>query len=129
MAVFDNFRRRTAQDRLDLVSTASEDIIKGLLPVLDDFERAMQVLRESDASDAAKEGTELIYNKLLSYLKSKGVEKIDALGKEFNTDLHEAVTQFPVDDEEKKGKVYDIVQTGYTLRGKVIRFSKVVVAI
>ncbi len=129
MAEFDNFRRRTSQEKLELVSVASMDTIKGLLPVLDDCERALDVLRKSDDSDAAKEGTELIYHKLLAYLQSKGLAVIEALGKEFDTDLHEAVAQFPVQEEEKKGKVFDVVQTGYTLNGKVIRFAKVVVGI
>ena len=129
MAEFDNYRRRTAQEKLEIVSMASVETIKGLLPVLDDCERALQVLKDSDDSDAAKEGTELIYNKLMTYLKSKGLAVIDALGQPFDTDLHEAVAQFPVQEEEKKGKVFDVVQTGYTLNGKVIRFAKVVVGI
>ena len=129
MAEFDNFRRRTSQEKLELVSVASMDTIKGLLPVLDDCERALAVLRESQDADAAKEGTELIYHKLLAYLQGKGLAVIDALGKDFDTDLHEAVAQFPVPEEDKKGKVFDVVQTGYTLNGKVIRFAKVVVGI
>jgi molecular chaperone GrpE len=129
MAEFDNFRRRTSQEKLEIVSMASMDTIKGLLPVLDDCERALKVLLESDDSDAAKEGTELIYNKLMTYLKSKGLAVIEALGQPFDTDVHEAVAQFPVQEDEKKGKVFDVVQTGYTLNGKVIRFAKVVVGI
>ena len=129
MAEFDNYRRRTSQEKLELVSMASTDTIKGLLPVLDDCERALKVLMESDDSDAAKEGTELIYIKLMGYLKSKGLAVIEALGEPFDTDLHEAVAQFPVQEEEKKGKVFDVVQTGYTLNGKVIRYAKVVVGI
>ena len=129
MAEFDNYRRRTAQEKLEIVSMASVETIKGLLPVLDDCERALQVLKDSDDSDAAKEGTELIYNKLISYLKNKGLAVIEALGQPFDTDLHEAVAQFPVQEEDKKGKVFDVVQTGYTLNGKVIRFAKVVVGI
>ena len=129
MAEFDNFRRRTAQEKLELVSVASMDTIKGLLPVLDDCERAIAVLRDSNDAEAAKEGTELIYHKLLAYLQGKGLAVIEALGKDFDTDLHEAVAQFPVPEEDKKGKVFDVVQTGYTLNGKVIRFAKVVVGI
>ena len=129
MAEFDNFRRRTAQEKLELVSMTSTDTIKGLLPVLDDCERALKVLLESNDSDAAKEGTELIFSKLMSYLKSKGLAVIEAMNQPFDTDLHEAVAQFPVQDEEQKGKVFDVVQTGYTLNGKVIRFAKVVVGI
>ena len=129
MAEFDNFRRRTSQEKLELVSMASTDTIKGLLPVLDDCERALNVLKESNDSDAAKEGTELIYHKLMAYLQSKGLAVIEAHGSDFDTDLHEAVAQFPVQEEDKKGKVFDVVQTGYTLNGKVIRFAKVVVGI
>lgn len=129
MAEFDNFRRRTSQEKLELVNVASEDTIKGLLPVLDDCERAMDVLSKSADSDAAKEGTELIFNKLMGYLKTKGLAVIEARDKTFDTDMHEAVAQFPVNEDEKKGKVYDVVQTGYTLNGKVIRFAKVVVGI
>ncbi|MGN0188967.1 MAG: nucleotide exchange factor GrpE [Candidatus Cryptobacteroides sp.] len=129
MAEFDNFRRRTAQERLDLVSTASEEIIKGILPILDDFERAVKALSETEDSASAKEGTELIYNKLMNYLKSKGLARIETEGKDFDTDFFEAVAQFPVQEEDKKGKVFDVVQAGYTLNGKVIRFAKVVVGI
>lgn len=129
MAEFDNFRRRTSQEKLELISTASTDTIKGMLPVLDDCERALAVLKDSDDSDAAKEGTELIYSKLIGYLKSKGLAVIEAKDQVFDTDLHEAVAQFPVQEEDKKGKVFDVVQTGYTLNGKVIRFAKVVVGI
>ena len=129
MAEFDNFRRRTSQEKLELVSVAAMDTIKGLLPVLDDCERALKVLKESNDSEAAKEGTELIYHKLLAYLQGKGLAIIDAAGKVFDTDLHEAVAQFPVQEDDKKGKVFDVVQTGYTLNGKVIRFAKVVVGI
>lgn len=129
MAEFDNYRRRTSQEKLEMVSMASTETIKGLLPVLDDCERALKVLQESTDSDAAKEGTELIYNKLMGYLKTKGLAVIEALGQPFDTDVHEAVAQFPVPEEDKKGKVFDVVQTGYTLNGKVIRFAKVVVGI
>ena len=131
-AEFDNYRRRVAKEKLDLISTAGEDVIKGLLPVLDDCERALQVLEnstDSEAAKAAKEGTELIYNKLMGYLKSKGLAPIDAVGKELDTDFHEAVAQFPVQEADKKNKIFDVTQQGYTLNGKVIRFAKVVVGI
>ena len=129
MAEFDTFRRRTAQEKLDMVATAAEDTIKGMLVVLDDCERAMKLLAESNDAAVAKEGTELIYNKLITYLKSKGLTPIEAMGTDFDTDEHEAVAQFPVEDPQKKGKVFDVVQTGYKLNGKVIRFAKVVVGI
>ena len=126
MAEFETYRRRTAEDRLNLVSSASADTIKGLLPVLDDCERAMAIL--SDSSDeAAKEGTELIFTKLMAFLKTKGLSVIEAKGEKFNVDFHEAVTQFPVADEAQKGMVIDVTQTGYILNGKVLRYAKVVV--
>lgn len=125
MAEFETFRRRTAEDRLNIVKSASTDVIKGMLTTLDECERAMSIL-ETSSDEAAKEGTSLIYNKLMAYLKSKGLEVIDAKGKDFDTDYHEAVTQFP-GDEAQKGKVIDVVQTGYMLDGKVIRYAKVVV--
>ena len=128
MADFENFRMHSAEAKLELVSTASADIIKGLLPVLDDCERAMKMLNEAD-DKVAVEGTELIYNKLMSFLKTKGLEMIKAKDEKFDTDFHEAVAQMPVAEEDKKGKVFDVVQTGYTLSGKVIRYAKVVVGI
>lgn len=127
MADFENFRRHSAEDRLELVTTASTDTIKGLLPVLDDCERAIKML-EDVKDEVALEGTSLIYNKLLSYLKTKGLEQIAAKGEKFDTDFHEAVAQFPV-DEDRKGLVFDVAQTGYTLSGKVIRYAKVIVGI
>ena len=128
-AEFDNYRRRTAKERLDLISTAGEDVIKGFLPILDDCERALEVLKKSEASEAAIEGTELIFNKIMTFLKGRGVSVIDALGQELDTDYHEAVAKFPVDDKEKKNRIIDVVQQGYKLNEKVIRFSKVVVGV
>lgn len=129
-AEFDNYRRRTAKERLDLVLTAAEDTIKGLLPVLDDCERAIEVLKSAEGDHkAAIEGTELIYNKLYSYLESKGLKKMEVKGKELDTDFHEAVAQFPAPDKKHRNKIVDVAQHGYTLNGKVIRFAKVVVGI
>ena len=128
-AEWDNYRRRTAKERLKLIDNAGKDILKGFLPVVDDCQRALQVLRDSDAAPAAIEGTELIYNKLMAYLKSRGVEPIEARGAVFDTDYHEAVAQFPVEDPEKKNTVIDVTQEGYTLNGNVIRYAKVVVGI
>ncbi len=128
-AEWDNYRRRTAKERLELIDSAGKDILKGFLPVLDDCQRALQVLRESGADAAAIEGTELIYNKLMNYLKSRGVEPIAARGAAFDTDYHEAVAQFPVEDPAKKNTVIDVTQEGYTLNGNVIRYAKVVVGI
>ena len=129
MADFDNFRRRSSESQLKLVSSASADVIKGILPVLDDFERALKMLREADDSAASVEGTELIYNKLMAFLKTKGLEPMEAKGQPFDTDRHEAVAQFPVQDEELKGKVFDVALTGYLLNGEVLRYAKVVVGI
>lgn len=126
MAEFETFRRRSAEEKLSLVSSAAADTIKGLLPVLDDCERAMQMLATS-SDDAAKEGTSLIYNKLMEYLKTRGLEVIEAKGQKFDTDFHEAVTQFPAPSDDLKGFVIDVVQTGYLLNGKVLRYAKVVV--
>ncbi len=127
MAEFDTFRRRTAEEKLALVSSASAETIKGLLPILDDCEIALASLEKSTDSDAAKEGTQMIFTKLTTYLKGKGLERIEAKGTDFDTELHEAVTTFPASSEELKGKVIDVVQTGYTLGGKVLRYAKVVV--
>jgi molecular chaperone GrpE len=127
MAEFDTFRRRTAEEKLALVSSAASDTIKGLLPILDDCEIALGALEKSTDSDAAKEGTRMIFDKLTAYLKGKGLERIEAKGKDFDTELHEAVTTFPAPSEDLKGKVIDVVQTGYTLGGKVLRYAKVVV--
>ena len=126
MAEFETFRRRSAEDRLNLVGSASADTIKGLLPVLDDIERAMAMLAES-SDEAAKQGTDLIYNKLMAYLKTKGLSIIEAKGEKFDVDFHEAVAQFPVQEEAQKGIVIDVTQTGYLLNGKVLRYAKVVV--
>ena len=126
MAEFETFRRRSSEDRLNLISSAAADTIKGLLPVLDDCERAMEILEKS-SDEAAKEGTSLIYTKLMDYLKTRGLAKIEATGEDFNTDFHEAVTQFPAPSEDMKGKVIDVVQTGYMLNGKILRYAKVVV--
>lgn len=129
MAEFDNYRRRVSQEKLDLIDTASKGVINDLLPVVDNFERALKSLEESEASDSAKTGTELIYKQLLDVLKKKGVTEIEAMGKELDTDEHEAVAQIPAPEEAQKGKVVDVVQKGYKLNGKVIRFAKVVIGI
>lgn len=127
MAEFDTFRRRSAEEKLSLVSSASAETIKGLLPILDDCEIALAALESSSDSASAKEGTRMIFTKLQAYLKGKGLERIEAKGADFDTELHEAVTTFPAPSEELKGKVLDVVQTGYTLSGKVLRYAKVVV--
>lgn len=127
LAEFQTFRRRNEEDRKELIASAAGDTIKGLLPVLDDCERALQLLEKS-GDEAAKEGTKLIYDKLMAYLKTKGLEKMEVIGKKFDTDFHEAVAQVPAENEDGKGKVFDVIQTGYIFNGKVLRFAKVVVS-
>lgn len=127
VAEFDNYRRRVAKEKIDLITTASEGVIKALLPVVDDFERAIQALEASDDSQTAKEGTQLIYKKLMDMLKAQGVTEIEAKGLELDTDLHEAIAQIPAPDEKQKGKIIDVTQKGYKLGDKVIRYAKVVV--
>jgi molecular chaperone GrpE len=124
---FDNFRKRTQKEKLELFKTASEDVMIALLPILDDFERALKASEENGADENFKEGISLIYNKLFKALNQKGLESLDSMGKEFDTDFHEAITRIPVDDEKMKGKVMDVVEKGYKLNDKVIRFAKVVV--
>ena len=125
-AEFDNFRKRTAKEKIDLTVTASESVIKDILPVLDDFERALQNM-EKNGNEADMQGVTLIFNKLKDTLRKKGLEEIEAMDAEFNTDEHEALTMIPAPEEDKKGKVLDVIQKGYKLNGKVIRFARVVV--
>ena len=123
---FDNYRKRTAKEKLEMSATASAAVIKDLLPVLDDFERALQNM-EKNGNEADLQGVTLIYNKLKSTLQKKGLEEIIAIDCDFNTDEHEALTMIPAPDESKKGKVIDVIQKGYKLNGVVIRFARVVV--
>ena len=125
---FENFRRRTAKERLDLIKTANEDLMTSLLPVMDDFERAQKALEESEDHKASKEGFDLIYNKFSNILKQKGLKAMeDKSGDEFNTDHHEAISQMPVEKKKMKGKIIDVVEKGYYLDEKVIRWAKVVI--
>ena len=126
MAEFDNFRRRTNKEKLELMTTAGERIFKDMLPLVDDFERAKMAMSKSDDINAVREGIDLIYNKFINFLAANDVKAIDTTDADFNTDLHEAITTFAA-GEDKKGKVIDCTQKGYTLGEKVIRFSKVVV--
>lgn len=128
-AEFDNYRRRSAKERMDLISLANENLVKDMLPIVDDFERAIAAMKESDDAASAKEGVELIYNKVTAFLKKNGVKEIEAVGKDFDTDFHEAVAQFPVQEEDKKNKVIDVTQKGYTMGEKVIRYAKVVTGV
>lgn len=124
---FDNYKKRVSKEKLDLISTASEKVLVSLLPVIDDFERAIAANEKVDDVDSIKEGFNLIYNKLVQMMKRFDVEEIQAKGEEFNTDFHEAVTHFPAQKEEDKGKVIDVTEKGYKLKDKVIRYAKVVV--
>jgi len=127
MAEFDNYRKRTLKDRADLIKTAGESILVNMLPMIDDFERALKAMQISDDLNAVKEGVELIYSKFVVFLLQNGVKAIPTENETFNTDLHEAITLFPAPSDELKGKIIDCVSKGYTLNEKVIRFSKVVV--
>lgn len=128
LAEFDNFRKRTLKEKSELIKNGGESTLKNLLPIVDDFERGIQAVNESNDVDAVKEGINLIYDKFIKYLDKNGVKAIDTeSGKEFDTELHEAVTTFPAPEEELKGKIIDTVQKGYTLNDKVLRHSKVVV--
>lgn len=128
MAEFDNFRKRTLKEKSELIKNGGESAMKGLLPIIDDFERSIQAINDSSDASSIKEGVELIYNKFLKYLEQNGVSVIESdKGTDFDTELHEAVTTFPAGDDSLKGKVIDTVQKGYKLHDKVIRHAKVVV--
>lgn len=128
MAEFDNFRKRTLKEKSELIKNGGESAMRGLLPVIDDFERSIQAINESSDASSIKEGVELIYNKFVKYLEQNGVTVVNSdKGAEFDTEIHEAVTTFPTDDESLKGKIIDTVQKGYKLHDKVIRHAKVVV--
>ena len=124
---FDNFRKRTAKERLELIKSASQDLIVDLLPVLDDFERGLKAFEDHHADPELIKGVELIYTKFYNILKLRGLKPMESMGKEFNTDWHEALTNIPAPSEDMKGKVVDVIQTGYLLNDKVIRYAKVVV--
>jgi molecular chaperone GrpE len=124
---FDNYKKRANKEKLDILATASEKVIVNLLPVIDDFERAIAANEKVEDIKAIKDGFVLIYNKLIQLLKRFDVEEIQAKGEVFDTDFHEAVTHFPTEKEEDKGKVIDVTEKGYKLKDKVIRYAKVVV--
>jgi molecular chaperone GrpE len=130
MAEYDNYRKRTLREKADLIKSAGENILSGLLPVIDDFERGLDLMKKSAEKDEEKvnlEGVELIYNKFISFLNAQGVKSIETIGKDFDTEYHEAVTTIPAPSLEMKGKIIDCILKGYTLNDKVIRFAKVVV--
>ncbi len=128
MAEFDNFRKRTLRERTELVKTASEKALKGILPIVDDFERGLDAIHDTSDAEAVKEGMKLIYSKLIKYLADNGVKEMPTTGEDFDTELHEAVAMVPADDETPKGKIKDTVSKGYMINDKVLRHAKVVVA-
>jgi molecular chaperone GrpE len=124
---FENFRKRTAKERIDLIKTASEDVLKDLIPVVDDFERASKASQNESDPAKIKEGNELIFHKLVKILESKGLKVMtDQVGKPFDADTQEAITQIPAPNEELKGAVIDVIEKGYMLGDKVVRYAKVV---
>lgn len=127
MAEFDNFRRRTAKERLELIQTAGKDVITSLLDVLDDCERAEKQIQATEDPKAIREGVFLVFNKMRSLLQSKGLKEMNSVHEEFDVEKHEAITEIPAPSEDLKGKVVDEVQKGYYLNDKIIRFAKVVV--
>lgn len=127
MAEFDNFRKRTLKEKSDIIKNAGENVLKGLLPIMDDFERGLKAAENSPEADSVKEGVNLIYNKFKKYLQQNGVKEFDPEDTTFDPDRHEAISAVPVPDEEKKGKILDTVEKGYTINDKVLRHAKVVV--
>lgn len=128
MAEFDNFRKRTVKEKSDLIKNAAESVLKGLLPIVDDFERGLEASAKAEDAADVRKGMELIYQKLVKYLEQNGVKAIDSTGKPFDSELHEAIAMVPATDETQKGIVIDTPTKGYTLNDKVIRHAKVVVA-
>lgn len=126
-AEFDNYRKRTLKEKADLLKFANEDLLKKILPVIDDFERGIQIIDQSEDIVALKTGIHLIYNKFSDFIKQNGIKEIEALNLAFDLDYHEAMTKIPASSEELKGKVVDVIEKGYLLGDKVIRYSKVVV--
>lgn len=126
-AEFDNYRKRTLKEKMELTKSAGEKILVNVLPVMDNFERALQSMDDAKDIEALKEGVQLIYSNFKDFISQNGVKEIEAVNQEFDTDIHEAITKIPAPSEDLKGKVVDCVEKGYTLNEKVIRFSKVVV--
>jgi molecular chaperone GrpE len=124
---FDNYRKRTNKERLDILKSASQEVIIDLLPVLDDFDRAIKAMYDQGVDDETKRGLDLIHNKLFGILTQKGLEPMNSVGKDFDTDYHEAITNIPAPSDDMKGKVVDVIEKGYLLNSKIIRFAKVVV--
>lgn len=127
MAEFDNYRKRTLREKSDIIKNAGENVLKGLLPIMDDFERGIKASESTPEGESLKEGMNLIYNKLKKYLNQNGVKEMDPEDDTFDTEKHEAITTVPVPDESKKGKIIDTIEKGYTINDKVLRHAKVVV--
>lgn len=125
---FDNYRKRTLKEKSDIIKTAAEDVFKAILPIIDDFERAVRANETVSDATAIKEGVQLIYNKLRNATQQKGLTPFESIGEVFNPDLMEAITNVPAENESQKGKVIDEIEKGYKLGDKVIRFAKVVIA-
>ncbi|MDR0680390.1 MAG: nucleotide exchange factor GrpE [Dysgonamonadaceae bacterium] len=128
MAEYDNYRKRTIKEKADLIKNGGEKVLVGLLPVIDDVQRALENIDKAKDLNAIKEGVDLIYQKFFSFLQQNGVKAIETTGEPFDADFHEAIATVPVQEEDQKGKIIDNIQTGYTLNDKVIRHAKVVVA-
>lgn len=126
-AEFDNYRKRTLKEKIELTKSAGEELLKNILPVMDDFERGINTINNTNDITAVKQGMDLIYVKFKDFLNQNGVREIEAKDKEFNIDYHEAVTKIPAPKKDLKGKVVDVIEKGYTLNDKVIRYSKVVI--
>jgi len=126
-AEYYNYRKRTLKERAELIKTASEELLINIIPVMDDFERGLAAVNTAQDLEAVKQGMNLIYNRFTSFLQQNGVKEIDAINQEFNTDFHEAVTKIPAPDESLKGKVVDVIEKGYFLHDKVVRYPKVVI--
>jgi molecular chaperone GrpE len=126
-ADFDNFKRRNAKERVELIQTAGRDVLQSMLEVMDDCDRAEKQMQKSDDLKQIREGIQLVFTKFRNTLQAKGLKEMNSIGEEFNPDVHEAITEIPVPDESMKGKVVDEVEKGYMLNDKIIRFSKVVV--
>ena len=126
-ADFDNYRKRTLKERIELIKSANAEILLNLLPVMDDFDRALKSMEDTKGCKEIKDGIDLIYNKFGEFLKSSGIKEIDAMHKKFDTDIHEAVTKIPAPEKKLKGKVLDVIQKGYFLNEKIIRYPKVII--
>jgi len=126
-AEFDNYRKRTLKEKMELTKSAGESLFLNILPVIDDFERALKAMENATEIIPVKEGVDLIYKRFSDFIKTNGIKEIESIEQYFDTDLHEAITKIPAPTEELKGKVIDVIQKGYTLNDKVIRFAKVVI--